>query len=193
MLPRIMEGLDAAIPRGAGRGAVWKLSGKRELGNVLLGGSRYAVEQGHGEQHDLDGRQHRVCVHRKGATRALPAGHAELPPDLRAVGQPVLIPGSMGTASYVLKGIPSGDAFFSTCHGAGRVRSRHQAARSTSGKHLREELGRHGIRVRGASPRGLAEEAPDAYKDVSEVVEAAEGANLCRKVARLVPVGVVKG
>ena len=109
------------------------------------------------------------------------------------VGQPVLIPGSMGTASYVLTGVPGGDAFFSTCHGAGRTQSRHQAVRSVDVKELRKELTRQGVRVRGSSARGLAEEAPIAYKDVDAVVEAAEGAGLCRKVARLVPLGVVKG
>lgn len=145
------------------------------------------------ETHEVAGRARRLCVHRKGATRALPPGHAELPADLREVGQPVLIPGSMGTASYVLAGISGGGAFFSTCHGAGRVRSRKQAARGIQGGQLRHQLERQGIAVRGASARGLAEETPTAYKDVDVVVEAAEGAGLCRKVARLVPVGVVKG
>jgi tRNA-splicing ligase RtcB len=135
----------------------------------------------------------RLCVHRKGATRALPPGHAGLPADLRSAGQPVLIPGSMGTCSYVLAGVPGADAFASTCHGAGRVMSRHQAARSITGPQLRRQLERQGIAVRGASARGLAEETPQAYKDVTQVVEAAEGAGLCRKVARLVPLGVVKG
>jgi tRNA-splicing ligase RtcB len=145
------------------------------------------------EVHEVDGRQRRLCVHRKGATRALPPGHPELPADLRAVGQPVLIPGSMGTASYVLAGIRDGGAFFSTCHGAGRVQSRHQAARSMSGKELRRRLEGQGIAVRGLSARGLAEEAPSAYKDVTAVIEAAAGAGLCRSVARLEPLGVVKG
>ena len=110
------------------------------------------------------------------------------------VGQPVLIPGSMGTASYVLTGVRGGHAFHSTCHGAGRRLSRHQAARTVSPKVLRDELERRqGILVRGASQRGLAEEAPVAYKDVDEVVAVAEQAGLCRRVARLVPLGVVKG
>ncbi len=137
------------------------------------------------------GRQ--LCVHRKGATRALPPGHTDLPADLRGTGQPVLIPGSMGTCSYVLAGVTGADAFASACHGAGRVMSRHQAARSITGPQLRRQLERQGIAVRGASARGLAEETPQAYKDVTQVVEAAEGAGLCRKVARLVPLGVVKG
>jgi tRNA-splicing ligase RtcB (3'-phosphate/5'-hydroxy nucleic acid ligase) len=145
------------------------------------------------ETHETGGRRARLCVHRKGATRALPPGHPDLPEDLRDAGQPVLIPGSMGTASYVLAGIPGGGAFYSTCHGAGRVMSRHQAARSITGPELRQQLEDQGIAVRGASARGLAEETPAAYKDVTEVVAAAEGAGLCRKVARLVPIGVVKG
>jgi tRNA-splicing ligase RtcB len=145
------------------------------------------------EDDDVDGRMRRVCVHRKGATRALPPGHPELPEDLRPVGQPVLIPGTMGTCSYVLVGTAPGDAFSSTAHGAGRVQSRHQAARQISGRQLRQQLERSGILVRGTSWRGLAEEAPTAYKDVTQVVETSERAGLARKVARLVPLGVVKG
>nr|WP_092881906.1 RtcB family protein [Actinopolymorpha cephalotaxi] len=148
------------------------------------------------ETHVVAGQSRRLCVHRKGATRALPPGHADLPADLRDlpdVGQPVLIPGSMGTASYVLTGVPGGPAFASTCHGAGRTLSRHQAARSVRGQELRTQLERRGVAVRGASWRGLAEEMPEAYKDIDAVVEAAEGAGLARAVARLVPVGVVKG
>jgi tRNA-splicing ligase RtcB len=145
------------------------------------------------ETHRLDGVERRLCVHRKGATRALPPGHPDLPPDLRQVGQPVMVPGSMGTASYVLTGVADAPAFASTCHGAGRVLSRHQAVRKVRGQQLRQALERQGVAVRGASWRGLAEEAPDAYKDISLVVESAVGAGLCRQVARLVPVGVVKG
>lgn len=145
------------------------------------------------ETHEVGGSPVRLCVHRKGATRALPPGHPDLPADLRDAGQPVLIPGSMGTASYVLAGVAAGGAFASTCHGAGRRMSRHQAARSITGPELRRQLEGQGIAVRGASARGLAEEAPQAYKDITQVVEAAEGAGLCRKVARLVPLGVIKG
>ena len=145
------------------------------------------------ETHQVDGKPVLLCVHRKGATRALPPGHPGLPADLRGAGQPVLIPGSMGTFSYVLAGIPGGGAFYSTCHGAGRVMSRHQALRTVSGPELRQRLEAAGIAVRGASARGLAEETPEAYKDVNVVVEAAEGGGLCRKIARLVPLGVVKG
>jgi tRNA-splicing ligase RtcB len=145
------------------------------------------------EQHDVDGQKRTLCVHRKGATRAMPPGHGELPPDLVEVGQPVLIPGTMGTASFVLVGVPGAPAFHSTAHGAGRVQSRHQAARRVSGRRLRDDLEAHGILVRGASWRGLAEEAPSAYKDVTAVVDTSERAGLARKVARLVPLGVVKG
>jgi tRNA-splicing ligase RtcB len=145
------------------------------------------------ETHEVDGTPTLLCVHRKGATRALPPGHPDLPADLRETGQPVLIPGSMGTFSYVLAGVPGGGAFCSTCHGAGRVMSRHQALRAVSGAQLRRRLEAAGIAVRGASARGLAEETPEAYKDVNAVVEAAEGGGLCRKIARLVPLGVVKG
>jgi tRNA-splicing ligase RtcB (3'-phosphate/5'-hydroxy nucleic acid ligase) len=145
------------------------------------------------ETHDVGGRPVRLCVHRKGATRALPPGHPGLPPDLAVAGQPVLIPGSMGTASHVLAGVPAGGAFYSTCHGAGRLMSRHKAARTITGAVLRQKLEAQGIAVRGTSLRGLAEEAPEAYKNVDEVVSAAAGAGLCRKVARLIPVGVVKG
>ncbi|MFI1197313.1 RtcB family protein [Micromonospora sp. NPDC020750] len=145
------------------------------------------------ETHGVDGVDRRLCVHRKGATRALPPGHPDLPADLRAAGQPVLIPGSMGTASYVLTGVAGGPAFASTCHGAGRVRSRSQAMKTVRGQELRRELEDRGIAVRGASWRGLAEETPEAYKDVTAVVDVAERAGLCRRVARLVPLGVVKG
>jgi tRNA-splicing ligase RtcB len=145
------------------------------------------------ETHEIDGEQRRLCVHRKGATRALPPGHADLPADLGAVGQPVLIPGSMGTESYVLTGVEGASAFASTCHGAGRAQSRQQAAKSVRGQDLRRQMQERNVAVRGASWRGLAEEMPGAYKDVSNVVEVAEGAGLCRRVARLVPLGVLKG
>lgn len=145
------------------------------------------------ESHQLHGRQRRLCVHRKGATRALPPGHPDLPADLAAAGQPVLIPGSMGTASWVLAGIPDGGAFWSTCHGAGRRMSRHQARRHVRGTALRAELERAGVVVRADSDRGLAEETPAAYKDVDEVVATCQQAGLARRVARLRPAGVIKG
>jgi tRNA-splicing ligase RtcB (3'-phosphate/5'-hydroxy nucleic acid ligase) len=145
------------------------------------------------ETHPVDGVERRLCVHRKGATRALPPGHPDLPPDLSPVGQPVLIPGSMGTASYVLTGVPDAPAFASTCHGAGRVLGRRKAVAAMEGKDVEAMLADLGVVVRGAGRRGLAEEMPEVYKDIGTVIEAAEGAGLARKVARLVPIGVVKG
>lgn len=144
------------------------------------------------ETHRVDGAERRLCVHRKGATRALPPGHAELPAEFAVTGQPVLVPGSMGTASHVLSGGPGG-AFHSTCHGAGRAMSRHAASRRIGGRQLRRELVAAGIAVRASSNSGLAEEAPFSYKDVDEVVTTCERAGLARRVARLRPVGVVKG
>jgi tRNA-splicing ligase RtcB len=145
------------------------------------------------EYHQVDSERRLLCVHRKGATRALPPGHPDLPDDLRAVGQPVLVPGSMGTASHVLVGRDPGGAFSSACHGAGRTMSRHAAARQVHGDELRRELEAAGIAVRASSARGLAEEAPAAYKDVDEVVATCERAGLAQRVARLRPLGVVKG
>lgn len=145
------------------------------------------------EHHEVEGHRRLLCVHRKGATRALPPGHPDLPEDLRTVGQPVLVPGSMGTASYVLVGEEPGGAFASACHGAGRTMSRHAAVREVRGAELRHDLETSGIAVRASSLRGLAEEAPIAYKDVDEVVRTCERAGLARRVARLRPLGVVKG
>jgi tRNA-splicing ligase RtcB len=145
------------------------------------------------ETHDVGSTRKLLCVHRKGATRSLPPGHEELPEDLREIGQPVLVPGSMGTASYVLAGTRPGGAFYSTCHGAGRTMSRHAAKKQVRGEELRRELERQGIEVRASSLRGLAEEAPSAYKDVDEVVAICERAGLARRVARLKPAGVLKG
>jgi tRNA-splicing ligase RtcB len=116
-----------------------------------------------------------------------------VPAEFAAVGQPVLIPGTMGTASYVLAGVPDNPAFFSTAHGAGRMQSRHQAARHTSAEALSRDLAEAGILVRGKSRRGLAEEKPEAYKDIDAVIETSHLAGLARKVARLIPLGVVKG
>ena len=145
------------------------------------------------ETHPIGGTACPLCVHRKGATRALPPGHPDLPAPLCPYGQPVLVPGSMGTASYVLVGRPGAPAFHSACHGAGRVLSRHAAARRIRGSALRQDLERAGVAVRAASARGLAEEAPSSYKDVDEVVRACREAGLATPVARLVPLGVVKG
>jgi len=139
------------------------------------------------------GRQ--VCVHRKGATRAFGPGHPELPEAYQAVGQPVFIPGSMGTASYVLAGLATSESrsWGSTCHGAGRNLSRTAARKKVSGGELRKELEGRGIVVRCLSSSGLAEEAPVAYKDVDRVAEVVEKAGLARRVARLRPLGVIKG
>ena len=145
------------------------------------------------ETHVVNGHPRTLCVHRKGATRAWPPGHPDLPVELAPFGQPVLVPGSMGTASYVLTGMPGGGAFHSACHGAGRVMSRHAATRRIRGQALRDQLEAAGVAVRGASMRGLAEEAPFSYKDVDEVVRTCERAGLARRVARLRPIGVVKG
>ena len=145
------------------------------------------------EHHAVAGERRLLCVHRKGATRAFPPGHPDLPADLAEHGQPVLVPGSMGTASYVLRGVAGGAAFHSACHGAGRRLSRHAAARRVRGGALREQLQAAGVCVRARSDRGLVEEAPVAYKDVDEVVEVCERAGLAGVVARLRPIGVVKG
>ncbi|HRN67146.1 MAG TPA: RtcB family protein [Promineifilum sp.] len=147
------------------------------------------------EEHEVDGKRVRVCVHRKGATRAFGPGSAVLPDVYRDIGQPVLVPGSMGTASWVLVGTEGSMAqsFGSTCHGAGRVMSRSRAKREVQGDELRRGLESRGIRVRAGSLSGLAEEAPQAYKDVDRVIEVVHGAGIARKVARLVPVAVVKG
>lgn len=136
-----------------------------------------------------------VCVHRKGATRAFPPGHADIPPQYADAGQPVFIPGSMGTASFVLAGRAGSleRSFGTTCHGAGRRLSRTAARRQVEGGDLRERLERQGIVVRAPSARGLAEEAPEAYKDVERVVEVVERAGLAARVARVRPIGVVKG
>jgi tRNA-splicing ligase RtcB len=147
------------------------------------------------EEHVLDGTPTRLFVHRKGATRAFGPGHPDVPPSLRAVGQPVLIGGTMGTASYVLVGTKESMslAYGSACHGAGRSMSRHQALRQWHGREVVKDLAGRGILIRSPSMRGIAEEAPGAYKDVSEVVDAADDAGLARKVARLEPLVCVKG
>ncbi len=147
------------------------------------------------ETHNVGGHEVKVCVHRKGATRAFGPGHPELPADYRAIGQPVLVPGSMGTASYVLAGTAGSmtQTFGSCCHGAGRVLSRAEAKRQVRGEKLRGELEHGGIVIRAGSLGGLAEEAPQAYKDVDRVVAVVEAAGLARIVARLEPLAVIKG
>jgi tRNA-splicing ligase RtcB len=147
------------------------------------------------EQHTIAGEQKKVCVHRKGATRAFGPGFEGLPEVYRPLGQPVLIPGSMGTASWVLLGTEGSMAlsYGSTCHGAGRVMSRKQAKREVWGEDLRQKLEADGIHIRAGSLPGLAEEAPQAYKDVDEVIEVVVKAGIAAKVARLTPVVVIKG
>jgi len=147
------------------------------------------------EEHSVDGKPRKLYVHRKGATRAFGPGHPDIPPALRAVGQPVLIGGSMGTGSYILVGTEAGEArsFSSACHGAGRAMSRHQAYRTWKGRQVVDELATRGIVIRSPSSRGVAEEAPGAYKDVAAVVDAADVAGLARKVARLEPLACIKG
>jgi tRNA-splicing ligase RtcB len=147
------------------------------------------------ETHQVDHSQVRVCVHRKGATRAFGPGSEVLPSEYKKIGQPVLVPGSMGTASWVLAGTEASMAFSfgSSCHGAGRMMSRRQAKRTVRGEKLRQQLESEGIRIRAGSMAGLAEEAPVAYKDVDSVVETVAEAGIARKVARLVPVAVIKG
>ena len=147
------------------------------------------------ETHLIEGEKIKVCVHRKGATRAFGPGAPDLPDEYKAIGQPVLVPGSMGTASWVLVGTETSmvQSFGSSCHGAGRVMSRHEAKRNVRGDKLRDRLEADGIHVRAGSMAGLAEEAPQAYKDVDQVVEAVTGGGIARKVARLRPVVVIKG
>src|SRR5438876_664590 len=147
------------------------------------------------EEHVAEGGRRKVLVHRKGATRAFPAGHPETPATYRDVGQPVLIPGDMGTCSFVLVGQPAAmeQSFGSSCHGAGRQMSRKAATRAYSPSEVLQSLERRGIYVHAASRAGIVEEAPGAYKNVEDVVRVAEGAGLTKIVARMVPLGVVKG
>lgn len=147
------------------------------------------------ERHDVEGEERRVCVHRKGATRAFPPGHPDLPERYRDLGQPVLIPGDMGRYSFVLVGTEGAfrETFGSSCHGAGRRMSRRQAKKSARGRDLRAEFGERGIEVRASSFGTVAEELPDAYKDVADVVGVVDAAGIGRRVARLAPLGVLKG
>jgi tRNA-splicing ligase RtcB len=147
------------------------------------------------EEHVFDGVKRKVYLHRKGATRAFGPGRSEIPVKYRKIGQPVIIPGSMGTASYVLVGTDKGmtESLGSTAHGAGRVMSRHQATREFRGQALVSELGKEGIIVKGHSMSGIAEEAPGAYKDIDEVVKVSDELGIAKAVVRLKPMGVVKG
>jgi tRNA-splicing ligase RtcB len=147
------------------------------------------------EVHLVDGVERALRVHRKGATRAFGPGSPDVPPDYRDVGQPVIIPGDMGTESWLLAGTETAmrETFGSTCHGAGRLLSRHAARKVRSGAEVRRELEAAGIVVEAASVGGLAEEAPFAYKDVADVVAVVDAVGLSRKVARMRPLGVLKG
>jgi tRNA-splicing ligase RtcB len=147
------------------------------------------------EQHEVHGVTCNCCVHRKGATRALGGDHPELATRFSGVGQPVLVPGDMGTASWILAGPTSGDnrAFSSSCHGAGRRLSRTAARRDVDSQKLRQSLLDKGIHVHARTPNVLAEEAPEAYKDVDEVIRLTAGADLARPVARMRPLAVIKG
>ena len=147
------------------------------------------------ERHTVDGRERELCVHRKGATRAFPAGHPEVPAAYRRVGQPVLIPGDMGRYSFLLAGLPAAmdETFGSVCHGAGRAMSRHEAAHRVRGEDVRRDLASRGIVAMTRSWKGLAEEYSGAYKDVADVVDVVDRAGLARKVCRLRPMGVIKG
>jgi tRNA-splicing ligase RtcB len=147
------------------------------------------------ETHFMNGKKKRLFVHRKGATRAFGPGQIDLPKEYQHAGQPVLIGGTMGTSSYILVGTEAGMkiAFGSACHGAGRAMSRTQAKRQWHGKDVVKQLEGQGILVRGHSYAGIAEEAPESYKDVAEVVESAHNAGLARKVARVRPIACVKG
>ncbi|MDD2889669.1 MAG: RtcB family protein [bacterium] len=146
------------------------------------------------ERHDVKGKIREVYVHRKGATSAFPAGHISVSPLYRSVGQPVLIAGSMGTASYVLVGTDTAEeAFASSCHGAGRAMSRNKALKEYRGEQIKKELQANGKYVRATSPKTLAEEAPDAYKDVDEVVDSVHCAGISKKIARVIPLAIAKG
>jgi len=147
------------------------------------------------ENHTVNEGKKKLCIHRKGATRAFPPHHPDIPKDYRSIGQPVLIPGDMGRCSYVLVGTERAmkETFGSTCHGAGRVMSRHQAIKAAKGRAVVRELEDKGIIVKGASRGTIVEEIPDAYKDVTDVVNVVHNAGISLKVAKLVPMGVIKG
>jgi tRNA-splicing ligase RtcB len=147
------------------------------------------------ETHTVEGKKKKLCVHRKGATRAFAPGHPDVPERYREVGQPVIVPGDMGRYSFVLAGTEQAmaETWGSSCHGAGRVLSRGEAKRQGRGREIARELEDKGIWVRSDSPGSLAEEMSDAYKDVASVVDVIAGAGIARKVARLVPLAVVKG
>jgi tRNA-splicing ligase RtcB len=177
------------------RRAIMKVTGrsKEDLGLQLMYDVAHNIAKI--EEHRLNGRAMTVCVHRKGATRAFPAGHPEVPERYRKVGHPVLVPGDMGRYSYLAVGTDQAmsETWGSTCHGAGRMRSRGAAKRLLAGVNIAERLADQGILVRAQNPRALAEEASEAYKDVASVVDILEHAGISRKVARMRPIGVIKG
>jgi tRNA-splicing ligase RtcB len=154
-----------------------------------------AHNMGKVEEHDIQGKRTKVVVHRKGATRAFPPGHTETPAKYKEIGQPVLIPGTMGTASYILVGNPKSMqiSFGSTAHGAGRFMSRERAKRQFFGREVQAKLAEEGIIVKSPQAVGIAEEAPGAYKDVDEVVRVSDAIGIATKVVRLRPIGVIKG
>ena len=173
---------------------------RKAWGNVLEGKAnlRLLYDVAHNiakiEEHEVDGEKMKLIVHRKGATRAFPPGNPEIPEKYREVGQPVLIPGTMGTASYICAGTEkSKEAWYTVNHGAGRTMSRHAAIRAISGQEVVNQLKQKGIIIKCRSMRGIAEEAPLAYKDIDNVVEVVHNAGLSRKVAKLVPLAVIKG
>jgi len=165
----------------------------RELGMSLIYDVAHNIAKI--EEHEVEGRKVKLIVHRKGATRAFPPGHPELPEIYKSIGQPVLIPGDMGRASYVLLGTQKAmnNTFGSTCHGAGRLLSRHQAIKKAKGRKIWREMEEQGIIVRSAGRETLAEEMSEAYKDISSVVEVVHNAGISTKVAKLKPLGVIKG
>jgi tRNA-splicing ligase RtcB len=169
-------------------GRPWEELGLRLVYDVAHNNAKW-------ESHEVEGRARRLCVHRKGATRAFPPGHADVPVAYREVGQPVFIPGDMARYSYVLVGTDGAysETFGSTCHGAGRRMSRRQAKKSVRGRDLRKEFEELGIEVRASSFGTVAEEIPEAYKDVADVVDVVDRAGIGRKVVRLRPLGVLKG
>ncbi len=187
----------------ANRQILMSLTGKAIAKSLNLGektlGLRLVYDVAHNiakmETHKIDGKPVELCVHRKGATRAFPAGHDSLPRIYRETGQPVIIPGSMGTSSYLLAGtaVSMEESFGSVCHGAGRMLSRSRALKNIDGRKLYESLERKGISVRAKGMKVLAEEAPEAYKDIDKVVEVVVKAKLADKIARLRPIGVIKG
>lgn len=171
---------------------LFKLS-PRDLGMTVVFDVAHNIAKE--EFHLVDGKRKKLIVHRKGATRAFPKGHPELPDCYKDIGQPVLIPGDMGRVSFVLIGLPRAmeETFGSTCHGAGRVLSRNQAIKQAKGRSIKQELAERGIIVRSAGKETLAEEMPDAYKDVSNVVDVVHNAGIALKVVKLKPMGVIKG